>query len=76
MDAKTNFFKVAKRPIVGEIIIFFAIFLTLGAISGTLNHFGLQGEDKRLLFQSYFALGIIYVIVSLTFRAKKIIKRK
>lgn len=71
MDAKHNILNIAKKPFIGEIIIFFAIFLTLGAVSGTLNHFGLTGEDKQTLFKGYVFVGAIYVVGSLGFRVYK-----
>lgn len=75
MKFNPNFFSFAKKPIVGEIIMFFAIFLTLGAISGALNHFGLVGEDKRLLFKSFLGVSFLYVAVSLLVRIKNYFKK-
>lgn len=69
---QNSLLNIAKKPIIGEIIIFFTIYLTLGAISGALNHFDLKGEDKQLLFTSYMLIALIYVIGSLSFRMIKI----
>ncbi len=75
MNESNKLLSIAKKPIIGEFIIFFAIFLTLGAISGTLNHFDMQGDDKKLLFQGYFGIALIYVIISLSIRIKKYLSK-
>lgn len=73
---KNNLFDIAKKPIIGELIIFFAIFLTLGAISGTLNHFDLKGAEKGLLFRAYFIVSLMYVVGSLSFRAFRVFNKE
>ncbi len=76
MNETNKLLSIAKKPIIGEIIIFFAIFLTLGAISGTLNHFGLKGDDKKLVFEGYIATSSLYVFISIIIRAKKYLAKK
>ncbi len=75
MKFNSNFFSFAKKPIAGEVIMFFAIFITLGAISGSLNHFGLEGDDKKLLFQSFLGVSFLYVVVSLSIRVKNYLSK-
>lgn len=75
MKAKDTIFDIAKKPFVGEIIIFFFIFLTLSAMAGTLNYFGLGSEGKKELFNWFLYISIFYIILSLCIRVVILFKK-
>ncbi|PID47629.1 MAG: hypothetical protein CR967_03100 [Proteobacteria bacterium] len=75
LQYNNNLFSILKRPFIGEIIGFFSIFLTLGAVAGTMDYFGLRGEEKRVLFKTFLYVSLFYVFVSFAYRALIFIKK-
>lgn len=76
MKAKETLFDIAKKPLIGEIIIFFFIFLTLGAMAGTMDYFGFKEDERKELFQWFFYVAISYIFFSLCIRIILLIKKK
>ena len=65
MDAKKMWEDLNKIPIIGDIIISFAIVFTLTTLSSAGNFWGLEGENKKLLIDSFIALGVTYFIYTI-----------
>ncbi|MBE0492130.1 MAG: hypothetical protein IBX44_07745 [Sulfurospirillum sp.] len=76
MSSKKFFSNVAKIPIIGDIIIGFAIIVTLIALASAGGYFGLDGQYKQLMINFFIALGIIYTLLALSYRIYKIIRTK
>lgn len=75
MDAKHSFFSVAKIPIVGELIIATAIYLTLSVSFATLGYFEMEEEEKREVFNIFFYIAIAYMVCSICYRVFRIFKK-
>lgn len=77
MNLNSTIIEVAKKPIVGEIIVGFGIFLTLSAIAGTCEYFGIKSEEERkTLFDLFVAFSCLYVFISLMYRIIRLIKTR
>lgn len=64
----TNIIEVAKIPIIGEIIIAGAIYLTLGVFAASVDYFGLDELEKITLFKVFAGISFAYIILSLIAR--------
>lgn len=76
MNSKKFFEDIHKVPIIGDIIIAFAITMSLAALSSAGGYFGLNEENKELLIKSFIFIGICYLVISLSYRAYKYFQHK
>jgi len=76
LNSKKFFTDVGKIPIVGDLIIAFAIIVVLTSLSSAGGYFGLEGENKQLMINIFITLGIVYFIAALSFRTFRYITNK
>lgn len=74
MNAKETFSQIQKIPIVGDLIIAFAITVILTTLSSAGGYFGLEGSKKELLINIYIACGIVYFIFAILKRIYRFFK--
>jgi hypothetical protein len=67
---------VRRIPVIGELIIAFAITVVLAAFSSACSYFGYEGEDKKMLLNIFIYIGFTYFIVALVFRGFFFIKKQ
>lgn len=67
---------VQKIPIIGDLIIAFAITVVLAAFSSACSYFGFEGENKKILINIFIYVGITYFIVAVGMRVFFFIKKR
>lgn len=76
MNAQETFTKLHKIPIIGDLIIAFAIIVVLTTLSSAGGYFGLEGTQKELLINIYIACGIVYFIFAILKRIYQFLIQK
>jgi len=54
-----------KIPIIGDLIISFAIIVVLTSVSSAGSFWGFEGEDKELMINIFIGIGCLYFISSI-----------
>lgn len=73
----TKFFTdIAKIPIIGDIIIGFAIIVVFISLSSAGGYFGLETEAKQYMINVFIAIGILYSFIAISYRVYKFIIKK
>lgn len=75
MDPKKILNDLNKLPVIGDLIIAFAITVILTSFSSAGGYFGFEGEKKELLINIFVIIGVIYFIGAILFRAYRFIKK-
>lgn len=75
MDPKKILEDLNKIPVVGDLIIAFAIIVVFTSLSAASGYFGFEGEDKKLLINIFIYAGIIYFVAALAIKTYTFIKR-
>ena len=65
MDAKKTLNDLKKIPVIGDLIISFAIVVILTTVSSAGNFWGFAGEDKEIMINIFIAIGIMYFVSSI-----------
>jgi|GEM_PF-4318202 cytochrome c oxidase subunit IV len=65
MNAKETFKNLHNIPIIGDLIIAFAIIVVLTTLSSAGGYFGLKGKEKELLINFYIACGSVYFVFAI-----------
>jgi hypothetical protein len=65
MNARETFKNLHNIPIIGDLIISFAIIVVLTTLSSAGKYFGLEGKEKELLINFYIACGTLYFIFAI-----------
>ena len=65
MDAKKTLHDLNKIPVIGDLIISFAIIVILTAVSSAGGFWGFEGSDKKLMINIFIGIGVIYFISSI-----------
>lgn len=69
------FHDLNKIPVIGDLIISFAIIVVLTSVSSAGRFWGFEGEDKTLMINIFIAIGVIYFLGSLVKRAYNYTKK-
>lgn len=65
MDAKKTLTDLNKIPVVGDLIISFAIIVVLTSVSSAGGFWGFEGKDKELMINIFIAIGVMYFVGSI-----------
>ena len=75
MDAAKIFKDVSKIPIIGDIIISFAIYFVLSLIAGTTNNFTLEEKYSSHLPNIFLYIASAYFVRSVSIKIYKFIHK-
>jgi hypothetical protein len=76
LNATKFFADVAKIPIIGDLIIAFAIIVVFISLSSAGGYFGLEGEQKQFMINIFISIGILYFAMAVIYRIYTYIKNR
>jgi len=76
LDAKQILNDLNKIPVIGDLIISFAIIVVLTSVSSAGGFWGFEGKEKELMINIFIGIGAIYFIGSVAKRIYNFVKKK
>jgi hypothetical protein len=76
LDAKKIYTDLKKIPVIGDLILSFALVVVLITLSSAGGFWGLETSDKEILINVFIGLGVVYFSYSILKRVYIFFKNK